>query len=267
MDSGVVGGTKNTRLRREQMLVVVRDHDFVRVSELGSMFGVSEMTVRTDLDALSQLGLLRRIRGGAVQGSAARRERPFEETSAAFAVEKSKIGHAAAQLVNPGETVILDVGTTTTAVARALLQRQELGEIVVVTNALNIALELEAGTPRITVIVTGGTLRPLQHSLINPLGDTVLERIAGATLFLGCNGVHPVAGVTNINLPEADIKRRMLRAARRRIVVADGSKIGEIEVARLCQLDEITLLVTGSSADPESVKELRAAGLQVLIAT
>ena len=135
------------------------------------------------------------------------------------------------------------------------------------TNALNIALELEAGSPRITVIVTGGTLRPLQHSLINPLGDSVLERIAGATLFLGCNGVHPVAGVTNINLPEADIKRRMLRAARRRIVVADGSKIGEIEVARLCGLDEVTLLVTGLSADPETVKELHAAGLQVLTAT
>ena len=266
MDSGV-GGTKNTRRRREQMLVVVRDHDFVRVSELGSTFGVSEMTVRTDLDALSQRGLLRRVPGGAVQISPARRERPFEETSAAFALEKSQIGRAAAQLVNPGETVILDVGTTTTAVARALLQREELGEIVVVTNALNIALELEADAPRITVIVTGGTLRPLQHSLINPLGESVLDRIAGATLFLGCNGVHPLAGVTNINLPEADIKRRMLRSARRRIVVADGSKIGEIVVARLCGLDEVTLLITGSSADTETVKELRAAGLEVMIAT
>jgi Transcriptional regulators of sugar metabolism len=260
-------GRRTTRERREQMLVVVRDHDFVRVAELGSMFGVSEMTVRTDLDALAERGVLRRVRGGAVQVSPARRERPFAETSAAFAVEKSRIGHAAAQLVNQGETIILDVGTTTTAVARALLHRDDAGEIVVVTNALNIALELEAGAPRITVIVTGGTLRPLQHSLINPIGDSVLERIAGATLFLGCNGVHPVAGVTNINLPEADIKRRMLRAARRRMVVADGSKIGEIEVARLCGVSEVDVLVTGSSAQPEMVRRLRAAGLEVLIAS
>jgi DeoR family transcriptional regulator, aga operon transcriptional repressor len=263
----IAAGKLSARERREQMLVVVRDHDFVRVAELGSVFGVSEMTVRTDLDALSERGALRRVRGGAVQVSPARRERPFEETSAAFAVEKSRIGYAAAQLVNQGETIILDVGTTTTAVARALLRRDEVGEIVVITNALNIALELEAGAPRITVIVTGGTLRPLQHSLINPMGDAILERIAGATLFLGCNGVHPVAGVTNINLQEADIKLRMLRAARRRIVVADGSKLGEIEVARLCGLDEVDVLVTGSSAQPEMVKQLRLAGLEVLIAS
>jgi DeoR family transcriptional regulator, aga operon transcriptional repressor len=261
-----VGGTKNARQRREQMLAVVRDHDFVRVVELGSMFGVSEMTVRTDLEALSQRGLLRRVRGGAIQLGGGRRERPFEETSAAFAVEKSHIGRAAAQLVGQGETIILDVGTTTTAVARALLERTDLDDIVVVTNAINIALELEAGAPRITVIVTGGTLRLLQHSLIDPLGGLVLERIAAATLFLGCNGVHPEAGVTNINMPEAEIKRRMLQASRRRIVVADGSKIGEVEVARLCAIRDIHLLVTGPSADPEVVEQLRATGLEVMIA-
>ena len=260
-----VGGARTTRERRERILAVVRDHDFVGVGDLGSMFGVSEMTIRTDLDALSERGLLRRIRGGAVRLTGGYPERPFEETSAAFAVEKRQIGVAAAQMITSGETVILDVGTTTTAVARSLLQRQELHDVVVVTSALNIALELEAAAPRVTVVVSGGTLRPLQHSLIDPLGGLILERIAAATLFLGCNGVHPKAGVTNINLPEADIKRRMLKAARKRIVVADGSKVGEIEVAKLCELDEINLLITGSSADPDTLEALRFAGLEVMV--
>lgn len=260
------GRAATTRRRREQVLAVVEDHGFVRVTDLGRLFRVSSMTVRSDLDALSSAGRLRRIRGGAVVFTDIPRERAFEETRSVFALEKGAIGRVAAELINSGETVIMDVGTTTTAVARSLLERAELVNVTVITNALNIALELEAGVPRIGVIVTGGTLRPLQHSLIDPMGGLVLEQIAGATLLLGCNGVHPVAGVTNINLQEADIKRRMLRAARRVIVVADGSKIGQIQVARLCDITDVDLLITGLSADAEIVEELRAQRLEVVIA-
>ena len=135
-----------------------------------------------------------------------------------------------------------------------------------VTNGLNIALELERAAPRISVVVTGGTLRPLQHSLVNPLGTVLLERLHASVAFVGCNGVDPELGITNVNLPEAEVKRSMLLAARRRVIVADGSKVGEVELAKVCDLEEVTLLITDHSADPDVLTEIAAAGCQVELA-
>jgi DeoR family transcriptional regulator of aga operon len=162
--------------------------------------------------------------------------------------------------------VILDVGTTTTAIARALVLRTDLRDVTVVTNGLNIALELEPAAPRISVVVTGGTLRPLQHSLVNPLGTVLLERLRASVAFVGCNGVDPEVGITNVNLPEAEVKRAMLLAARRRVIVADGSKVGEVELAKVCDIEEVHLIITDPSADPEVLTEIAAAGCQVELA-
>lgn len=266
MDGSKNDGDVPAEMRREQMLAYVKTQDFVRVTDLSTRFHVSEVTVRGDLDVLTEHGLIRRIRGGAMPRTVPRPERPFEEMQGARVNEKDTIGRVAASLISHGETVILDVGTTTTAVARALIRREDLYDVVVFTNALNIALELESAIPRFTVVVTGGTLRPMQHSLVDPLSGLMLERINAHTVFLGCNGIDPRGGVTNVNLPEAEIKRRMLQAARRRIVVADGSKVGEIELAYLCGVGEIDLLITDASADPTVVSALREKDLEVLLA-
>lgn len=266
MDEVKIGGDLPTEVRREQILTFIEAHDFVRVSDLSVKFHVSEVTVRGDLEALAERGQIRRIRGGARPRALPHPERSFEEMQNARVNEKTLIGRAAANLINPGETIILDVGTTTTAVARALIEREDLRDIVVFTNGLNIALELEMAIPRFTVVVIGGTLRPMQHSLVDPLGGPMLERINAHTVFLGCNGIDPGSGVTNVNLPEAEIKRRMLRAAHRRVVVADGSKVGGVKLAHLCDIDEIDLLITDSSADPALVKALREKDLEVLLA-
>jgi DeoR family transcriptional regulator of aga operon len=267
MDQLKVSGDLPIEVRREHILTFIEAHDFVRVSDLSTRFRVSEVTVRGDLEALAERGQIRRIRGGARPRALPYQEIPFEEMKSARIGEKALIGQAAANLINPGETIILDVGTTTTAVARALMDRQDLHDIVIFTNGLNIALELEAAIPRFTVVVTGGTLRPMQHSLVDPLAGPMLERINAHTVFLGCNGIEPNVGVTNVNLPEAEVKRRMLRAAHRRIVVADGSKVGGIKLAHLCGIDEIDLLITDSSADPAVVKALREKDLEVLVAS
>ena len=232
------------QMRREHILAFVQSRDFVRVSDLSAKFHVSEVTVRGDLDALAELGQIRRIRGGAMPKLLPHLERPFEEVETSRTTEKSIIGRLAASLIAQGETIILDVGTTTTAVARSLIMRDDLRDIVVFTNSLNIALELEVAIPRFTVVVTGGTLRPMQHSLVDPLGGLLFERINAHTVFLGCNGIHPHMGITNINLPETEMKRRMLQAAKRRILVADGSKVGQVELAYLCGVGEIDLLIT-----------------------
>jgi DeoR family transcriptional regulator of aga operon len=109
-------------------------------------------------------------------------------------------------------------------------------------------------------------LRPLQHSLVDPLGALVLDKIHATRVFLGCNGIPPEAGVTNVNLPEADIKQRMLHGAGWRAVVADGSKLGRVELAHLCAASDLDLLITGSSANPDVVARLTECGLAVEVA-
>src|SRR6266536_4734598 len=175
-------------VRRDRMLAAIRERHFLHVGELSRRFGISEVTVRSDLGVLASRGEVHRIRGGAIPRTLHDRERPFEESQTSFAQEKIAIGHAAAELVRDGEALLIDVGTTTAAAARALAARTGLANVVVFTNGLMTALELEAGHPRITVVLLGGTLRPLQHSLVDPLATVILEQIHADTLLLGCNG-------------------------------------------------------------------------------
>lgn len=251
--------------RRRRMLATVTQRGFVSIQEFSELFGVSVVTVRSDVDRLAERGDLRRIRGGVMATAESRPERPFEETAIANAVEKAAIGRRAASLVEPGATVVLDVGSTTTSVARALVQRTELEGVTVVTNGLTIASELEAALDRFTVMLTGGTLRRMQHSLVDPMAGLLLDKVHVDLAIIGCNGVDPSAGVTNVNLPEVSMKQRMLASGRRRVVVADGSKVGAVSVANICDIDGVDLLLTGSSAPAEIVEALTALELDLEI--
>lgn len=250
-------------LRRDQMLAAIQERHFLQVRELSERFGISEVTVRSDLDQLASRGDVHRIRGGAIPRAVP--ERPFEESETSFAEEKVAIGRAAAELVRDGESLIIDVGTTAAAAARALSARTELDNVVVFTNGLKTALELEPAHPRITVVLLGGTLRPLQHSLVEPLATVILDQIRVDTLLLGCNGIDPVGGITNINLPEAEVNKRMIRVAGRTIVLADGSKFGTVELAQLCPIADVDTVITGASADVGEVKGIREAGCEVRV--
>ena len=176
----------------------------MRVGDLSEIFGISEVTVRSDLDLLASSTSIQRVHGGAMlDHSQSRLEQTFEESAGTSPEEKVAIGAAAANLISSGESLIIDVGTTATAVARALAERGDLADITVFTNSLTIAAELEPEIPRMTVVLTGGTIRPRQHSLIDPYGNFIFDRINVTTAFIGCNGMHPQEGLTNINLPEA----------------------------------------------------------------
>ncbi|MEJ3403778.1 DeoR/GlpR family DNA-binding transcription regulator [Rathayibacter sp. YIM 133350] len=255
-------------VRRDRILAAISERGFVRVTDLADSFGVSGVTARADLDALVEAGAVRRVHGGAVPATTGatkpHREPSFEEALAASVVPKQRIGELAASLVTSGQSVILDVGTTTLAVARALKARRDLADLVVVTNGLSIALELESAIPRFTVIVTGGALRPLQHSLVDPLADAVLGRVHADIAFIGCNGVDMVGGITNVNLPEAAVKERMLHAAERAVVVADSSKLGRIHLGRVAPLADVDTLVTDAEAPGAVIDELRSAGIEIL---
>ncbi|GAA1786212.1 DeoR/GlpR family DNA-binding transcription regulator [Agromyces lapidis] len=258
--------------RRELALALVAERGFVRVAELSRAFGVTTVTARADLDALERQGGIRRVHGGAVPVGTSvgdvrpEREPSFEEALEASVEPKRRIGEHVAGLVRSGQSLILDVGTTTLQVARALRRRTDLDDLVVFTNGLSIALELEAEIPRFQVVVTGGTLRPRQHSLVDPLAGTLLHGVHVDLAVIGCNGVDPVHGVTNANLPEAGVKALMLQRAARAVVVADGSKLGEVHLGRVGPVDAFDALVTDASAPSALVAELEDAGLAVVTA-
>lgn len=253
-------------VRQRRTHEVLEQRGFVRVRELSDRFGVSTVTARNDLQALEERRLAFRVHGGAMPANRSRGERPFEEVVAQHTAEKSAIAKVAAAMVSPGESILVDVGTTTAAFAAALVARSDLTELNVITNGITIAMALEAAHPRFSIVVTGGTVRPKQHSLVDPLAGAMLQTLSVDTVFLGCNGVHPTEGVTNVNLPEAQIKRTMIAASQRCVVLADSSKLGIRALAPVCAIDEIDVVVTDSNAAEDELEALRAQGVDVIVA-
>ncbi len=253
-------------MRQQLTHQLLEQKGFVRVRELSERFGVSTVTARNDLQALEERRLAHRVHGGAMPLNVARGERPFEEVATQHAAQKAAIARTAAALVSSGESILVDVGTTTAALAHELVARTDLTDLTVITNGIKIALDLEAAYPRFSIVVTGGTLRPKQHSLVDPLAAVMLQTLNVDTVFLGCNGLDADAGVSNINLPEAAIKRTMIAAASRCIVLADSTKLGVRALAQVCGIDEIDVVVTDSGADEEHLTALRSHGVDVIVA-
>ena len=219
---------------------------FVRVTDAALELGVSDVTIRGDLTALEAAGILTRVHGGAMPVTAT--ESSLESSLDRDAVAKRQIAAAAARLVSSGQSIYVDAGSTAMALASALVQRHDLHDVVIVTSSITVALALEPALPRFTVIVTGGTLRPLQHSLVNPFAAPMLDALNLDLAFIGCNGIHPTGGVTNVNLPEAEIKTHVLRRSRSHVLIADASKLGRIDLAVIAPVADFDTLVTAGDA-------------------
>jgi DeoR family fructose operon transcriptional repressor len=247
-------------LRHDAIRRAIEVDGRVSIAELTDRLEVSEVTIREDLKYLEGRGVLTRVRGGAVAARTGAMEMPLEETSTTNRAEKSAIAAHAAAMISNGQTVIIDVGSTTTELAKAL--SPELNRVVVITNGLNIALILES-LPGVSVIVTGGTLRPLQHSLVAPMGTLVLDQLRADVAFLGCNGVDPVRGFTNSNIAEAEIKQAMVRSSEKIVFLADHDKIGKVASAFVTDILGADLLITDDRAESAVLANLRADGLAV----
>ena len=255
-------------VRRDRMAASVARRGFARVTDLARELSVSEVTVRTDLAALESDGRVTRVHGGAMpRGLVAERESSLEQSRTRLTRAKQAIAAETASRVHSGESLLLDVGSTALAVANELVARTDLDEVVVVTNGLAIALALESAIPRFTVVVTGGTLRSLQHSLVNPLATTLLDDVRVDLAILGATGIDATAGVTNVNLPEAEVKRRMVASAARRVLAADSSKVGQVHLGRVATLDELDELITDDAATDAALAPLRTAGLRITTVT
>ncbi|HEY8589590.1 MAG TPA: DeoR/GlpR family DNA-binding transcription regulator [Naasia sp.] len=249
--------------RRAMLAAWVAEVAFLPVADAALRFGVTEVTVRADLAALESAGALRRVRGGAI--ALRERETPVEATARRDAEVKDAIGRRAAAAVRPGTAIILDVGSTTLAVAHALVSRHDLADVVVVTNGLGIALALEPAIPRLTVVLTGGTLRPLQHSLVNPMASRALQDLHVDLAILGCNGIEESGRVSNLNLPEAEVKQAMLTASTRRLLVADAGKFRQSHLGTIGSLTDFAMLVTGGPGADELASSAEAFGCEPVL--
>lgn len=250
-------------LRRERMASFIGERQFVRVADLSEAFRISDVTVRSDLDVLHEARAVRRVRGGAVARPQAS-DVPHHPALAPDAPEKQEIGNVAAALVESGASVLIGPGSTAVAVARSLA-RADLRDVVVVTNGLLVALELERAWPRVSVVVTGGTLHPARHVLVEPMATAVLGHIHADLAIVGCGGIDARRGVTYADLAEAGVAQRMIEAAARVAVVADASKVGQVHLRRVAPVSRIATLITSSGADARALEEFRAAGVDVVV--
>lgn len=260
----------NRHTRLTALLDLVLEREEVRVEEIVETLGVSPATVRRDLDNLAQQQLITRTHGGARLHPSSS-DLPLRYKSGRNADERSRIAKAAIKLIRPGEVIGLNGGTTTTEVGREIALAPESDGVVgdqrfiVVTNAVNIANELTV-RPRVKVVVTGGVARPHSYELTGPLSTLILTEISIDTLFLGVNAISADLGAAAHNEGEASINAAFVKVAKKVVVVADSSKVGQTAFARICDISEVHTLITDGDIEPSEVARFEAAGVKVIVA-
>jgi DeoR/GlpR family transcriptional regulator of sugar metabolism len=245
--------------RREQLLEFLGSRDRASVGELSEVLGVSEVTIRKDLDVLEGQGVLLRIRGGAMVSGRGRLELHFAAREQEHLEEKRRIALAASTLVQPGQRIFLDASTTALQVARLLKDRSEL---TVVTNGLYTALELNFSAG-VTTIVVGGTLRHRSSSLVGGLSADLLRRLRVDIGFFGARAVTATGGLMEADLDEALLKQQLVQAAEMIVGIIDGSKLGHSAFSAFALPHEIDRIFTDSGASADHVAGLRAQDIRV----
>jgi DeoR family transcriptional regulator of aga operon len=245
--------------RLSAILEALANDGSVGVADLATELDVSSATVRRDLEFLEHQRMLTRTHGGAV-AQGVLYELPLRYKSARHQEEKKRIAAEAASRVADGVAIGLTGGTTTTEVARAVIDRQRL---TVVTNALNIASEL-AIRPNLKLVVTGGYARPESYELVGPLAEQALAGLNLDVVFLGVDGISPTAGITTHHEVEAHTNLALIERARHVVVVTDSSKLGLVAFAQICAIDRVHEVITDAGADRGLLAELREAGVVVV---
>lgn len=247
--------------RRREILELLQSEGRVLVGDLSRRFRTSLITIRKDLQVLHHLGQLERTHGGALPvKTGALFDRTLREKERLHRREKLRIAAAAAGMIRQGQVVILDSGTTTTAIAKVC---RHFKNLTIITNATNVAEEL-AGTS-VEVILTGGTLRKNSFSLVGPLAEESLHRLSADLLFLAVDGFDVRYGLTTPNLLEARVNRAMAEAARRTIVVCDSSKFGRRSLSLILPTSAVHETITDRNISKKDLRALRAAHVNVTL--
>ena len=252
---------KRKLLSPERELLICRSlTDGVKtISELSGELGVSEATVRRDLEQLEAKGVLRRVHGGAELLSLRKEEPVYEEKASLNALEKSRIAELAAKFINDSDTIFLDGGSTVLELAKNLPRKKDL---TVVTNSLMAAFELMEKECRLVLV--GGEFRKLSRTLVGPLTGKILEGLRFSKAFLGTLGFDPEEGLSTTSINEAYTKELVMRQSERVIVLADSSKIGCSSFVRNGALEDIDILVTDGKIPPGALNILKDHNIEVV---
>jgi DeoR/GlpR family transcriptional regulator of sugar metabolism len=246
--------------RRQAIRELIQAEGRATVTDLSQRFGVSEVTIRVDLQALADQGLLIRTHGGAIPVGYGLQELSLVKRRQQQVAEKARIAQAAAQLVSDGEAVFLDSSSTTLAMLDMIRQRRDL---TVVTNSLVVAQEL-LGLPNLTVVMPGGTLHHDTVSLIDADGLALLEGYNIAKGFFGAHGLTLEDGLTDVSEAEAHVKRALVRMCRQVVCVLDATKWGRAGIASFADIADTHTVITDDAAPPKLVKAVRALGVDVI---
>ena len=243
--------------RRRRLLELITRQGYATLDELVREIGVSESTIRRDLESLDLSGSIKRTHGGAIYPGEVRSMPAFEERTATAAAEKRAIGLAAAALLDDGDTVLLDGGTTTMEVARALVGRR----LQVVTNSLPIA-QLLASSPQTDLILIGGYIYPRTGVALGPLAIASMQSIRVRTAILGAGGIV-AEGIYNSNSLLVETERQMMDCGQEVMIVADHTKFGRLALARLCGLEDVDQVVVDSALSDQDRAMLEGAGVSI----
>lgn len=256
------GHVASSKGRRSSILQILRENSNVSVAELSKRFGVSEVTIRKDLNLLKERNLLVRTRGGAITSDqgAVENEVSLRFKTLAHYREKRAIGRAAAELIEDGDTIIIDSGTTALQVACNL---HKFKNLTVLTNALNVAQEV-LSYKRFNVILLGGYIRNSSESVVGALAELNLKMFYCDKLFLGVDSFNLENGISTPSIEEANINQIMIQRSRKVFAVFDSSKVNKRALAYITGLDQIDAVVTDDGMDKTMRKQLKAMDIKVI---
>jgi DeoR/GlpR family transcriptional regulator of sugar metabolism len=241
--------------RRTQILKKLNENRYVQVSDLADEFDVTTVTIRRDLDEMEVDGLCIRKRGGAIRANpGVSMEMPYDIKRHEMVNEKDRIAQEALRYVKDGDTFILDAGSTTYALAMLLNTK---APVTVVTNDLKIAAKLSEN-PNINAICTGGVARTSVYSLQGSLTESFIKDIKVDKTFLGADAIHPDGVISNVNIEEVAVKKAMIKASDQTILLADSSKFTKTGFYRVCDLEDIDILITDDGLSKMDFKLLKS---------
>jgi DeoR family transcriptional regulator of aga operon len=247
--------------RQRTILDLLHRDGRVLVMDLAKQFHTSQVTIRKDLEILHGKGRVHRTHGGALPARDGALEDPtLREKEKLHRKEKLQIAAAAARMVTEGQVVILDSGTTTTAIARSLRHFQNL---TIITNAVNIAAELSGSA--LDVILTGGSLRKNSFSLVGPIAEETLHKLHADILFLGVDGFDVQYGLSTPNLLESKVNRAMIEISKTAVAVCDSSKFGKRSLSLIAPPSALQRVITDSGIPKTDLSALKKSGLEVII--
>ena len=246
--------------RRQAILAQVREQAAVSAEDLSRQFAVSVETIRRDLRRLQRAGLLERVYGGAARPSGRSSEGSFAARSGRHTERKRAIAALAASLVEPEETIVIDIGTTALEVAR-VLPAGFRGRVL--TNSVPAAMEL-SGRGDIELLLCGGQIRPGDGACSGAHAEAFFAEFYADRAFLGSGGVHPEAGLTDYYPAEVVVRRTIIAHTAKSYVLADSSKLGVIAVRRVCELDQVEGVITDDAENAGAYAELAAGGARLL---